>query len=83
MKRISQVVLTLGGVGYLPGPSGTWGSLATVAPLFLVPASAPLGSWAAIGVVVSTVIGIAACHYVPVLFGREDPGPVVLDETGC
>jgi len=81
MKRISQLLLTFGGVGYLPGPSGTWGSLVTVAPLFLLPASVSIGNVAAVGAVVATVVGIPACRWVPVLFGREDPGPVVLDET--
>lgn len=76
MRRVGVLVATVGGAGYFPIAPGTVGSAVGVGvylllpPPWLIPVTALvtlLGIWAA---------GEAAKH-----FGREDPGPVVVDEV--
>lgn len=79
MRRLAVLVATAGGVGYAPVAPGTFGSAVgvvlymlargwpTSAQCVLVTALAAVGIWAG---------GVAAVH-----FGREDPGPVVIDEV--
>ena len=77
-ERLALLIATVGGVGYVPFASGTFGSLVGVALWAVLPASSTmhaivivalftLGSWSG---------GIAERH-----FGRTDPSQVVIDEV--
>lgn len=79
MTRLAVFLATAGGVGYTPVAPGTAGSAAGVL-LYLVVRDSPF--WAQ-GILVGAIVaggiwagGRAAAH-----FGREDPGPVVIDEV--
>ncbi|MFA5120636.1 phosphatidylglycerophosphatase A [Zavarzinia sp.] len=66
-------------VGHLPGPAGTWGSLAALLPAwFIRQAGGPWGL-AAAGLLV-TVIGIWASGVYARAMDVKDPGSVVIDE---
>lgn len=79
MKRLGVILATAGGAGYFPFAPGTIGSAIGVVIYFLtrswpivwqtslVASVALAGTWAG---------GVAARH-----FGREDPGPVIIDEV--
>lgn len=86
MKRISYHVATVFGLGdLLPAPGTTAGSLPT-AILFGL-AAASLGTSPLLGIlllsalIVSTIAGIWAAEEERLRRGREDPGPVVIDEV--
>lgn len=68
------------GVGLLPGPKGTWGSLAAVVLGEALYLSFGLPSVAAL-VVVSVLLGTAAAGRVAGLRRDEDPHEVVIDEV--
>ncbi len=78
-QRLALALATLGGVGYIPIASGTWGTLATI-PIYLAILTA--GSWwfYLAALVVITLVGIAAADVVEGLLGK-DPGAVVIDEA--
>ena len=70
----------------LPGAPGTWGSLATV--IILYPVLRAVGpdstAWTlvlAAGLVVFSILAVVIGNYAVADFGREDPGPFVLDEA--
>jgi len=81
MRRISEVVLTFGYVGYLPRVPGTWGSAATALLLVAVPRSAPFLAPAIVTATALVGVGCYLSKHVEEVFGRRDPGPVVLDEV--
>ena len=78
-QRLALAVATLGGIGYIPIASGTWGTLVTI-PVYV--AIMQVESWWFYGaaLVVITVVGIAAADVVEGLLGK-DPGAVVIDEA--
>ncbi len=80
MRKISELTLTFGGVGWIPFASGTWGSAAAVLCLFLIPAGVFVPV-VAIGALVLLVVGSLMANDAEKLFGRPDPAPVVLDEV--
>ena len=78
--RLSLAVATLGGIGYMPIASGTWGTLATI-PFYLL-LRAPGSPWLYTGgLVLVTVGGTLAAQRSEQLLGGKDPGPVVIDEA--
>lgn len=80
MRRLALTAL---GVGWIPGPAGTWASLATTAALLL--AHGPTMGPTSVGVLVALALG---CAVTLAFSGREvgadgagDPGFVVSDEV--
>jgi phosphatidylglycerophosphatase A len=81
MQLLRRLLCSLFGVGYIPGPSGTYSSAVTAAIMY--------GAWylecpwwgIAIAAVVCTVVGIAAGTRPMEDFGEKDPHAFVLDET--
>lgn len=86
MKPSDYLALSIAtcGVGYLPLMPGTFGSLLAVA-IFLLLAKIATGSLLVAVVVVlilvSIVAGIWAGTRTEQLFGRKDPGRIVVDEV--
>lgn len=78
-QRLALAVATLGGVGYMPVASGTWGTLATI-PLYLLIMAADSLWVYGIALVLITGIAIASADVVEKLLGK-DPSAVVIDET--
>ncbi len=78
-QRLALAVATLGGVGYMPIASGTWGTLATI-PLYLLIMAAGSPWVYGIALVLVTAIGIASADVVEKLLGK-DPSAVVIDEA--
>ena len=78
--RVSVAVATALGVGYVPVAPGTFGSLAGLALLVAVRATAqPAAEIAAI--VAVFFAGVWAATAAEAHFGHIDPGPVVIDEV--
>lgn len=77
--KISTWFCSLGPIGFLPGPSGTWGSLvaAILAPCLFLSLSFP-GRIALLAVLF--VLGGLAATAVEKRLGTKDPGQVVVDE---
>jgi phosphatidylglycerophosphatase A len=81
MRTLRRLLGSFFGVGWIPGPAGTYSSAVTAALV--------LGAWylgcawwgIAVAAVVCTVVGIAAGTRPVEDFGSKDPGPFVLDET--
>lgn len=76
-------VVTLGGSGLLPLAPGTWGSAATALLVWLAwkGAGAP-SQWILVaGLVLFSVLCVMLGGWAQDFLGREDPGPVVLDEA--
>ena len=86
MKPSDYLALSIAtcGVGYLPLMPGTFGSLLAIG-IFLLVAKIATGSLLVavvlILIVVSTVAGIWAGTRTEQLFGRKDPGQIVVDEV--
>jgi len=76
---LALTVATLGGVGYMPVASGTWGTLATI-PLYLLIMAADSLWVYGIALVLITGVAIASADVVEKLLGK-DPSAVVIDET--
>ena len=81
MDRITRVVGSAFGLGFLPIAPGTWGTLGTVAVAYLIPAGV---AW----YVGTTLLFLVACAATIILgtwaeqmTGKEDPGFIVLDEV--
>jgi phosphatidylglycerophosphatase A len=80
MTRLAVLLATFGYAGYSPVAPGTAGSLAALALFALVRSrgSAVLEIGA---LVVVSLVGVWAATRAERHFGREDPGPVVIDEV--
>jgi len=76
-KRILKLILTGGGVGYIPEFPGTAMSLLTVLTLGLVSDAAVTLAF----FIMVTVLGFFIVRSVPLLFREKDPRPVVIDEA--
>ena len=76
----STLLSTWGGIGLLPGPTGTWGSAAAVVVAELLFARFGLVSVALLATF-ATVAGIPAASRTARLLGRKDPKEVVVDEV--
>lgn len=87
-ERLRVAAVTLCGAGFAPFASGTFGSLAALAP-FVALASAVHAAGApspvldvavAAGVLLSSVVSVRLGGWAVARFGRSDPKPFVLDE---
>lgn len=81
MDRVTRVVGSAFGLGFLPVAPGTWGTLGTIAVAWLIPAGFlwPL---------LTTILFLAACGatlvlgtHAEIMTGVKDPGFIVLDEV--
>jgi phosphatidylglycerophosphatase A len=79
MKRLGVILATAGGAGYFPFASGTVGSAIGLV-IYLLTRSWPLG-WQVALLLLVTGPGIWAGGVAAEHFGREDPGPVIIDEV--
>jgi len=79
MNRLAVFLATAGGAGYTPMAPGTAGSAVGVL-LYLLTWKWTLTGQLALLLVIS-VLGVWASHQAARHFGREDPGPVVIDEV--
>ncbi len=74
------LIATWFGVGYLPKAPGTWGSLAALPFAWVIS-----GTFGSVGLITASVIvfvvGIWASNVFIAKSGRQDPGPVVIDEV--
>ena len=79
MTRFAVLIATVGGLGYAPIAPGTFGSAAGILIYWFTrtwPTSWQLGIIAAV-----TVLGTWAATRAAAHFGKDDPGPVVVDEV--
>ena len=79
MNRLAVFLATAGGAGYTPVAPGTAGSAVGVL-LYSLTWKWTLTEQLALLLVIS-VLGVWASHQAARHFGREDPGPVVIDEV--
>ena len=79
MTRLAVVLATAGGAGYMPIAPGTAGAVVGVLCCLLT-RRWPAAVQAAVLLLI-TVAGVWASHRAEKHFGREDPGPVVIDEV--
>ena len=78
-RRLILALATWGGVGYLPGMPGTWGTLAAL-PLWW--GLAHLGPWGyGLGVAGILALAMAVAGPAQAYLGREDPPAIVIDEV--
>ncbi len=79
MTKLAVFVATAGGAGYAPIAPGTAGSAVGLLVFYLV------RDWSVASAVLliaaATIVGTWASHEAARHFGREDPGPVVIDEV--
>ena len=79
MTRIAVFLATAGGAGYAPIAPGTAGSAVGLLVYLLT------WRWTAVEqtalLVAITIVGLWSSHRAARHFGREDPGPVVIDEV--
>ncbi len=76
-RFILKNVATLWFVGYLPVAPGTWGSIAGLIFVALVPVSFPV---LAVLIVAGTILGITAADAAEKVIGEADSGHIVIDE---
>jgi phosphatidylglycerophosphatase A len=80
MTRLAVLLATFGCAGYVPVAPGTAGSLGALLLFWLVRSRGSTAfEIATLGVV--SVVGVWAATRAERHFGREDPGPVVIDEV--
>ena len=79
MNRLAVFLATAGGAGYVPVAPGTAGSAVGVL-LYLLTWKWTLTAQLVLLLVIS-ILGVWASHHAARHFGREDPGPVVIDEV--
>jgi phosphatidylglycerophosphatase A len=79
VSRLGVAVATVGGAGFFPVAPGTVGSAVGVAIYMLTRGWPALAQFALLFFIV--VIGIWAGGVTEKALGREDPGPVVIDEV--
>ena len=79
MNRLAVFLATAGGAGYVPVAPGTAGSAVGVL-LYLLTWKWTLTAQLVLLLVIS-IVGVWASHQAARHFGREDPGPVVIDEV--
>lgn len=83
-SRLSWLIATFFGVGYVPPGPGTWAAAATVLLWWSAARALPAG-WQLPGAIAAAVavilLGIAPCSVVARESGNKDPGFVVIDEV--
>ena len=80
MSRLALLVATAGYVGLIPVAPGTWGSAVGVCLLLLVRGTGEAGAEALLLAVVLAG-GVWAASAAERLYGRPDPGAIVIDEV--
>jgi phosphatidylglycerophosphatase A len=78
-NRLILALATWGGVGYLPGAPGTWGTVAALPLWWLLTHLGPLGY--ALPVVLLLAVGVMVAGPAQVLLGRHDHPAIVIDEV--
>jgi phosphatidylglycerophosphatase A len=76
-------LITLGGSGLLRPAPGTWGSLAATIALCVVHTFTTSFFWPfalLVGLLICSIINVAFGRWIEAYFGKEDPGPCVIDE---
>lgn len=79
MRRAAVLVATVGGCGYFPFAPGTVGSAAGIVIYLLTRHWSPL--WQVSLLLIVSAVGVWASSETAKHLGREDPGPVVIDEV--
>lgn len=79
MRRVAVVLATAGGAGYAPVAPGTFGSAVGVV-IYLLTQHWPREAQFTLVLAISAA-GVWAASEAERHFGREDPGPVVIDEV--
>jgi phosphatidylglycerophosphatase A len=79
MTRLAVVLATAGGAGYVPIAPGTAGAAVGILCCLLTRHWPPAVQ--AVVLLLITLVGVWASHRAERHFGREDPGPVVIDEV--
>lgn len=78
-RRLVLALATWGGVGYLPGAPGTWGTLAALPLWWLL---AQLGPWGyGLGTAAVLLLGLWAAGPAQVYLGGADHPAIVIDEV--
>ena len=75
-----HLIVTAGGLGFMPIASGTWGTLAGVALVYVLPADS-FALWLAIAFVAVSILNILLCPWAERTYGKKDPGQFVIDEV--
>ncbi|MFN6204221.1 MAG: phosphatidylglycerophosphatase A [Acidobacteriota bacterium] len=83
---VAFLIATAGGAGMMPFGPGTWGSLVGLAIVWALVQGLrndplALQNWLIIAALVVTGLGIWAGNHAEKIFGRKDPGQVVIDEV--
>ncbi len=79
MKRFAKIIATFFGVGFLPVMPGTWGSLAG---LLLYAAFLKTNfNLHLLSFLIVLILGFIASSDAETLFGKKDPGVIVIDEV--
>jgi phosphatidylglycerophosphatase A len=78
-SRLIIALATWGGVGYLPGAPGTWGTAAALPLWWLLTHLGPVGYALAVAVVLSASVMVAGPAQI--LLGRHDHPSIVIDEV--
>jgi phosphatidylglycerophosphatase A len=81
MSRLALLIATALGAGYSPIAPGTAGSAVGLAAFFLLRAAGGGSTADAVSIVALMAAGTWAAGVAERHFGREDPGPVVVDEV--
>jgi phosphatidylglycerophosphatase A len=79
LNRLILALATWGGVGYLPGAPGTWGTAAALPLWWLLTHLGPLGY--ALAVAVLLAVGVVVAGPAQDLLGRPDHPAIVIDEV--
>ena len=78
-RRLILALATWGGVGYLPGMPGTWGTLAALPMWYLLAQTGPWGY--GLGVAALMILGLVAAGPAQHWLGRTDHPAIVVDEV--
>ena len=79
MKRFAKIIATFFGVGYLPVMPGTWGSLAGLL-VYVIFLKTNL-SLHVLSFSIALILGFIASKDSQAMFGKKDPGVIVIDEV--
>jgi len=75
-----KAIASVGGIGYAPVASGTFGTVPGVLLWYYLSPSLGLLSWLGLCVALTAASSVAA-HYAGPAFGKTDAGEIVLDEV--
>lgn len=79
MKRIAKIITTFFGVGFLPVMPGTWGALAGLLLYVIFLKTNP--SLHYLSFLIVLILGFISSKNAQTLFGKKDPGVIVIDEV--